>query len=333
MYKITILGNGTEWCYYCWKNYLDKHPEETVFYKYSFPIAHINASIYRFLFKIYYPNGKRMAIRSFVRILIQLFFRLKKKYNNIVVVYDWNELATDKAFMAKLKKKNPRLLIVYVFTNIVKYTGATEWGILNDLNSYYDAVFAFDKVDAIKYNFKYLPLIYAKEDCVDSGNTINDIDIFYVGKSKDRLDIIHKVFKKAKSEGLRCDFNIINVPEELQLYKNEIKYNRELPYCDVINKIKRSRCLLDVIQGESTGLTIKVVESVVYGKKLITTNPNVLVELKSDPQNVLLYSEDVKLRDFVLSGEAKYSKLDMDYFSPDLFVEQLKKLFNSKMLR
>ena len=256
MYKITIWGNATEWCYYCWKSYLDKHPQ-VKFYKYSFPLPSINPFIYRILFKLYNPQGKGMVFRPFLRIIMQFFLRFKKRDNNILVVYDWNELATDRVFMRDLKRRYPNMVIVYVFTNIVKYTGATKWGILQELNSYYDAVFAFDKLDAQKYNFQYLPLIYAKEDRSQSSCEKEDIDLFYVGQAKDRLDTIHEIFQKAKSEGLICDFNVIHVPDEMQLYKGEIKYNNIIPYNEVIKKIKRTKCLLDVIQGDSTGLLMK----------------------------------------------------------------------------
>lgn len=329
MYQITILGNATEWCYYCWKGYLDNHPEVS-FFKYSFPLPYLNSFIYKYLFKIYYPKGKRMMLRPIFRYFIQWMFRLNKSKKNILIIYDWNELATDSCFMNSLKKKCPQIVIVYVFTNIVKYTGAKEWGILDILNSYYDVVFAFDKADSFRYNFAYLPLIYAQDTKREALTGFEDIDLFYVGKAKDRLNIIHEIFIKAKSEGLKCDFNVINVPQEKQLNSEGIHYNEEIGYSDVIKRIKRSKCLLDVIQGDSTGLTIKVVESVIYGKKLITTNPNVLVELKGNLENILLYNKELSLKEFISSEKSSYSNLDVELFSPDVFVEKLKRIFEVK---
>ena len=316
-YNIVIFSNAAEWCYYCWRNYLSQHKEVT-FYKYSFPIPFINRKVYILLKYLFHPDkqnrDKFYLSRFFLRLLMQFFVRISRKDNNIIIMYDWNVLATDEKFLNNIRKKYPHTLIAYVFTNVTRISGANKWGLLSHLKNYYDAVYAFDKIDADNYGFSYLPLIYSRENTQEKIDNVEEIDVFYVGKAKDRLDIIHEIFEKCKSEGLKCDFNIINVPEDKQLYKDEIHYNKLIPYKDVISKIKKSKCLLDVIQGESTGLTIKVAESVVYNKKLITNNPNVLKEMKMEDFNVLLYDKQCDFKSFILSGRPCHKEEDINYF-------------------
>ena len=328
-YKISILSNATEWSYYCWKNYINMNPN-IVYYRYSFPLPKVNKFIYKVLSCIYTPQGKYSSVlRPLARKVICHLFRLNRDERNILIMYDWNPLSADKLFIEKIRKNNPNVLIVYVFTNIVKYTGAKKWGILEELNSIYDVVYAFDKNDAERYNFEYLPLIYAKETQSETTHDL-ETDIFYVGKAKDRLDIIHEVYEHAVEEGLNCDFNVINVPENLKKYQYGINYNNVLPYHEVIKRIKKAKCLLDVIQGDSTGLTIKVAEAVVYNKKLITNNLNVLSELPSSSDKVLLYDGTQKLRDFISQNLGTYGLNEINYFSPSLFVERLVKKYNIK---
>lgn len=332
-YKVTILSNATDWCYFCWKNYLDQH-KEVDYYKFFFPLPFNSRYFYKIINKLYdfrfLKNNGSYIFRPLIYLIIDCFFRLNNNEKNILIMYDWNPLATDKKFIKKLKRKYHQIIIVYVFTNIVKYTGAKTRGFLYELKKYYDVVFAFDKKDALNYDFSYLPLIYAQEPLMLNDQNKEDIDIFYVGKAKDRLDILHEVYEKAKSEGLKCDFNIIEVPYDKQKDGDDIHYNKTIPYEAVIKKIKRSKCLLDVIQSDSTGLTIKVAESVIYDKKLITNNPNVQYELKMNSQNLLLYDSRSSLLQFVGSSKCEHDRFEIDHFSPELFIDRLKVLFDTK---
>lgn len=328
-YKILILSNATEWCYYCWRNYVNMN-SNVVYYKYAFPLSVVNNFLYKILYYIYSKRTKLGSIfRFLIRMVIGFFFCLDQEKKNIIILYDWNPLAADKVFVDSIRKKYPNVLIVYVFTNIVKYTGAKTWGVIDDLNSIYDVVYAFDKVDAENYNFEYQPLIYSKEIQEEYSQNL-ETDIFYVGKAKDRLDIIHTIYKQAIEEGLNCDFNITNVPDNLKELKYGINYNNVLPYNEVIKRIKKSKCLLDVIQGESTGLTIKVAEAVVYNKKLLTNNTNAINELQICSDNVLLYDKIKQLKDFVCQKSEPYGKYEQNYFSPELFIDRLIRKYDSK---
>ena len=116
---------------------------------------------------------------------------------------------------------------------------------------------------------------------------------------------------------MKCDFTIVDVPEGEQRHAEVIKYNVKLPYGEVIEKIKRSRCLVDVIQGESSGLTIKTVESVVYDKKLLTTNENVKKEDFYKSQNILIYDKRKPIRDFLDIPLIPNTQKEKSVFSPD----------------
>jgi hypothetical protein len=248
---------------------------------------------------------------------------LNSKAENVIIFYDWNYLPTDKKFLDGIRKKDPNAKLVYVFTNIVKITGANKWGILDKLNEWFDAVFAFDPEDAKRYGFHYNRLIYTTPKL--DGDIKEDIDLFYIGKAKDRLDSLLEVFEKAYSEGLKCDFSIVDVPEEKQRHSDLIRYNVKIPYEEVIKKIRRSKCLVDVIQGESSGLTIKTVESVVYDKKLLTTNENIRNEIFYKDQNMMIYDSNKSIRDFLSVPMIPNTQEEKYIFSPDNLLELIDK--------
>ena len=320
MKNYIVLSGGFDWCYYCWKDYLDTH-DNVKFYKRRLPVEYPQP-FFKIIQNIYHPNS-HVFLRPIIRPLFLHLLSLKKNSKNVIIFYDWNYMPTDKKFLDAIRKKDPNVKLVYVFTNIVKLTGAKKWRILDKLNEWFDAVFAFDPIDAERYGFYYNRLIYAmpKEDsCIEE-----DIDLFYIGRAKDRLDTLLEVFEKAQSEGLKCDFTIVDVPEEEQRYPEIIKYNVKIPYEEVIKKIKRSRCLVDVIQGESCGLTIKTVESVVYDKKLLTTNENIKDEFFYKSQNMMIYDRSRSIREFLDYPSVKYTPEEKYVFSPNHLFELIDK--------
>lgn len=322
--KCVILSNGNEWCYYSWRGYLSKHPEVD-FIKDGNPI-HSN-KLFKWMWKKHFSprRGKVLSyFRKFWHPFIVNGLRLNNEGKTIFLTYDWNLLTTDLGFYKAIKKKYPNVVLVYMFTNIVKFTGSTSYGILNNLNSVFDYVFAFDKVDASKYGFLYSPLIYTNNN--DITPSLYKSDLFYVGKAKDRLSQLLAIYEKAKAEGLTCDFNIVDVPADCQKHKDGIVYNKTLSYREVLSRIKSTKCLVDAIQGDSVGLTIKTCEAVVCGKKLITTNSHVKEECFYHPSNIMVLADGQQMpsiKDFLDLDNVSYSDEAKYEFAPERLFKEI----------
>lgn len=322
--RYIILSNGNEWCYYSWRGYLSKHPEVD-FLRDGNPIR--RNRLFKWLWKKHF-SPRRGKFLSFFRKLWHPFIvkglRLSREEKTIFLTYDWNLLTTDLGFYKAIKKKYPNVTLVYMFTNIVRFTGSTSYGILNNLNSVFDYVFAFDKEDASKYGFLYSPLIYTSNDDVKPSSHMTDL--FYVGKAKDRLSQLLAIYEKAIAEGLSCDFNIVDVPVNDQKYKDGIVYNKPLSYRDVLSRIKSTRCLVDAIQGDSVGLTIKTCEAVVCGKKLVTTNEHVKEECFYHPGNIMVLKDGTQipsLKDFLDLDKVQYSDEAKFEFAPERLFKEI----------
>lgn len=314
MKQYYILGNNSEWCYYSWKGVLDTD-KSIHFNNDVVPIS--GPRIIRFLCKAHFSQRlnmkRRLPFKSIWYKRILNTINIKEDDENYLIIYDRNRLLFDLGFFKYIRKKRPGIKIVYLFSNIVKYTGAYEMGILNDLNSNFDKVFAFDKMDAEKYKFSYFPLIYTSCRSMDNNNKF---DLFYIGKAKDRYGQLIRVFEKAQAEGLKCDFNIVGVPESEQLYGDVIKYNKPLTYSEVLDRMNNSKCIVDMIQGQSTAFTIKTCEAIIYDKKLITSNENVKHEDFYNEKMILVYTGNESLTEFLSFNNIKFSKQSKDLFSP-----------------
>ena len=89
----------------------------------------------------------------------------------------------------------------------------------------------------------------------------------------------------------------------------------------------KSKCLLDVIQGESEGFTIKVCEAVYYDKVLLTTNNSIRNAPFYDERFIKVIDSPEEINDslFEFSGRVSFTKEARDYFSADAFLERIMK--------
>lgn len=309
--KYTVLANSLEWCKYSWSQ-----RTQNVNYIHE-PNPYSFHSIMWWIWKIFYGvmrKGIRLPYGKFLYPYMLKSYNLNANDENIIVVYDRNVLTLDFKFWNYLRKKLPNVKIVYLFSNIVKYTGAEEAGITNQLLDVFDQVFAFDKIDSEKYGFDYNPLIYT--ECKEIEPLDEKSDLFYLGNAKDRLPKLLEIYKKAVDLGLKCDFHIVGVPADQQKYAGSIVYNKPMSYKEAIRHIKATKCLVDAIQGDSTGLTIKTCESVIYNKKLITTNIHVKEECFYNENNIYIDGIDDNFEHFLRNEVITYKGIEKAIFSP-----------------
>ena len=251
-----ILNAEHEWNYFSWKNVLSNQN-----------IHFINKLYSRFLKKLWSYRWLRKSLFCQIFWLPYIKYVLKiKEVPTVLIVYDWGDLTLSPYCIGQLKKCHPQLKVIYIFTNIVNISGAKTFHLLNSLKDSYDQIFAFDPVDAKKYGFNYAKLIYtASFPC---SHKAPELDIFYVGQAKDRYDKLLEIYRRAKKVGLKCKFFIVGVPAEKQYKADDIFYDQYLDYGMVLNYMSNSKCIIDVIQGNSSGLTIKTCEAVVLDKNL-----------------------------------------------------------------
>lgn len=329
MVKYIIQTNGTQWCYNCWKSVSDGN--KIRFLDKAMPYTG-NSFMYWLCYTHYRFRSPFLRLLPFTSIWYDNFKRtlnIDKDEDTVLIIYDWCFLTKDFKFLKRIRKEYPRLHIVYLFSNIVKVTGARLYRILDKLNDNFDIVFAFDKEDAKQYHFNHNPLIYTPPTTLPVYSNNLEYDLFYLGQAKDRYEQLIEIYEKACKEGLKCNFTIVGVPKDKRLYEGEISYER-MTYTQALEIMGKSKCLVDAIQGGSTALTIKTCEAVVMGRKLITTNHNVLNEPFYKENNILLYKKDVSLKSFIEKPMVNYTESDRMYFSPKGLYQKIEKQLGLK---
>lgn len=142
---------------------------------------------------------------------------------------------------------------------------------IDDYKNKFDIIFSYDKGDCEKYNLIYNPTPYS-----NMGNLLLPVkeksDIFFCGYAKKRFKAILDVYKKCSAAGLKCVFFIMGVPKEEQIELKGIIYDNPITYEENIAYVKQSKCILEIMQNNATGYTLRLWESIMYNKHLLSNN-------------------------------------------------------------
>lgn len=203
----------------------------------------------KFVFKNHFKDSKPICFIFFTsrtkEIHNGLILYLKKNYENCKVVIFYQDIVA-RSIMPDIEENKKR----------------------------FDLVLSFDQSDSRKYNVLYYPLVYSKIDIPAPQNHFCS-DIYFVGKAKDRLNKILAAYEVFRNAGLKCDFHIIGAKPEERRYKDEISYEEQMPYIENIKRLQATKCMLEVMQGGGHGFTLRYCEAIMYGKRIITDNPEI----------------------------------------------------------
>lgn len=175
-------------------------------------------------------------------------------------------------YFSYLRSVYPDCICILLFTDTIdsydKAFGNDIGFSIDLLKKNFDWVLSYNAEDAKKYDFMYYPLWYSR---IELPKVEKDIDVFFIGRAKDRLDSIHEAYLRLSNLGLRCKFIICDVARQNQQY-DDILYNQNLSYDEVLQYVNRSKGLLEICQGGATGFTLRLLEALSYDKNLITDN-------------------------------------------------------------
>ncbi len=194
---------------------------------------------------------------------------------------------------------------------------------------FFDRTYSFDRVDCQKHGIKYLPL-FACGIYNDIEKKELDIDIYIVGSvgNPQRYILVQQFKDYCISNDISFNFHLKVTPITYLrvLLKGIIPQNvsfRTLKTEVMRDKAMRSRAVLDVPNHEQSGLTMRVIENICIGKKLVTTNVNIINEPFFDKNQVFLLGvDDMKdLKAFIRSDykPKEYPELKLESWLRNIF--------------
>lgn len=201
-------------------------------------------------------------------------------------------------FLKSLKQKNQNAkFIMYQWDSVKNNPNYVH------LMKYFDKVSTFDMVDAKTLNINYLPLFYIKkyENLELSDDKKYDI-VFFGTYHGDRLEIVKKVSQECERLRLRFRHHLF-IPKLtllkrllfLKIRLNDLKYLNinSVSIDDILKNYKITKAVLDIESPNQNGLTMRTIEVLGGGLKLITTNKKILDEDIYNESNILVINRQL----------------------------------------
>ena len=260
-------------------------------------------SIFYRIINNYFKKYKQALINNYLNSILN---KCKDGYDFVFVIR--GEIITN-YFLSKLKKSNPNAKFIMYQWDSIEFTPNYP-----KIMNFFDKVMTFDIQDSKRLNIKYLPLFYNNDykNIELSNKRIYDI-AFFGSYHSDRLEIIKQIDYLCKKSGLRFYYHLYS--PKLALFRKLL--NRSVKVSDlkyfktysvdskkVLEIYRQSKAVLDIERDIQSGLTMRTLEVLGAGLKLITTNKAIYKEEIYDESNILLIDRySIKLKkDFLLSS-------------------------------
>jgi len=247
-------------------------------------------TLVRYQVKLYYPK----VVAHYTKAAEE---NKDKDYDYIFVI---KSECVDANIMKMLREHFPRAkCILYMWDGLRNIPKGTERLCL------YDRVLTFDHEDAEKYGLILRPLFFRKEYAKTSAEPEHyDYDVSFIGTAHSiRPKMVKAVEDICKKEGRTC-FKYLFLTHPLVYWYNKLfnKDYRKVRKSDIhftsisADQVRAvydtTRCILDVEHVSQRGLTIRTIEMIGMGKKLITTNTGIQKYDFYNPKNILILDRE-----------------------------------------
>ena len=155
-----------------------------------------------------------------------------------------------------------------------------------------------------------------------------DVDIFFVGRPKDRLEKILRAYETFKARGFVCKFFINELLDPPSIKADGLHFNEPLSYDEVLGHVLHSRAVLDICTTGTYGLTPRYLESLAYDKIFITDNAFYRQERFTSPK-LFLIDRSFKIDRKQFMAASKLTNNYRNEYSPLRLITFLESFLNS----
>lgn len=165
----------------------------------------------------------------------------------------------------------------------------------------FDKCLSFDRNDCKKYKFIFRPLFYTNliKECKENVENNFRFDYGFIGTThSDRPKTLYLLKKFCEKNALTY-FIYLFVPSRImivyyficnkyfrQLYKAGLVHSKTIDRLTVEKTMSQTNCVVDVNHPHQIGLTMRTIEMLGLGKKLLTTNSDIVNYDFFNPNNI-----------------------------------------------
>ena len=220
--------------------------------------------------KVFYYSKKFFA-KLFWLYRKRKWFGKIEKQDGYVVITNEAMLGLSRDDIKNLKKRGKKVIGLFIDPLNSDYKTIKH---AKDVMDIFDAVYTFDPIDAKNYGLNYTNQLYSK---ILSNHERRELktDLYFIGHLKDRKSFIKSLIKKGKEERIEMTIQLLEMGKNMQIDGVE-SLKHKISYDTILQNLSSVRCILDITQRNQAGVTLRYYEAVVYNKKLLTNNDNIV---------------------------------------------------------
>ena len=244
--------------------------------------------------KLYLKIARRASAKLYTKLLDRYHRRILLSYPEgtfeHIVFLQVHQFSHEN--MALLKARNPR----------ARYT-LYNWDAITTHDyrpyiHYFDRVLTFDPADAKTLGIHYLPLFCVRDFQNMKSFPKTNASVYFVGNivNPQRYKLIKAFEAFCVRDGIRFEYFLSttmhgwSLMRKAGLHPTDVSF-RSIKDRDFRAMIQRSVAVLDFANHKQSGFTMRIMENLCAGKKIITNNPNITSAGFYSPDRILLYKD------------------------------------------
>lgn len=229
---------------------------------------------------------RKVVLKLQCPVVSLLFSHWTKKADQVdtIIVFDTGNLPE---VLYWLRKRYPRKRIIAWYWNSVassidpariKAPGIEIW--------------SFDKNDCDKYGFRFNTQFFIPDNIfrINQSTSNEKYDLFYIGADKNRAPVLHELEQALKGTGLTHYFHLVKYKDSTNEFGYE--YYQPLIYPEVLSRVSNARAIVDLVAEWQEGITLRPLEAIFMGKKLITNMRNIEQYDLYNKRNIFIIGKD-----------------------------------------
>lgn len=190
----------------------------------------------------------------------------------------------------------------------------------------YDFWMSIDERECKEYGFVHFDEFESVVD-VPRAQDYPIADLFFAGRTKDRLERLVSIYDKMTAGGIKCLFLMLDTRKEDEVAREGIKYiDKPLTYTEMLWYSVNSKCMLEINQEDAVGYTSRFLEAVMFNKKLITDNTIIKENKFYNPNFISIISQKEEIDVDFIKEETNVNYHYNGEFSPLARIEQIDKM-------
>lgn len=280
--------------------------------------------------------NKNLIYSYIQKYFLSIMKTIKNKQYDVVLLISGQSLSFTEEMIEQIKNCQKQAYFV-----LYQWDSQTNFPYISKMQKYFDKCYSFDKHDVdANPKLNFLPLFYSKQYAEIKKKDKKEFkyDFCFVGTAHPKKYKLIKMMSSQLEKVYPKQFIYYYFPSKIVFFYHKILDKefrkadfREFHYIPLdrnkINDVyEKSRCVLDSPQKGQIGLTIRVLEALGAGKKVITTNQDVINYDFYCPENIYIYKGKIDLDNIFFT--MPYVDLDKDIYIKYSLTSWLKTIIN-----